>query len=88
MQAIVSMAHGTGCKVVAEGVELAESVPVLRAMGCDIAQGFYFARPMAMDAVLPWFESWPQAWALVAPTEIAQGPDRLASLWRHRALYK
>ena len=71
VQAIVSMAHGTGCQVVAEGVELAESVPLLRAMGCDIAQGFYFGRPMPMSAVLPWFEAWPRAWALVAPAETA-----------------
>jgi len=80
VQAIVSMAHGTGCQVVAEGVELAESVPVLRAMGCDIAQGYYFARPMPMSEVLPWFESWPQAWALVAPAETGRSPDRLARL--------
>jgi len=80
VQAIVSMAHGTGCQVVAEGVELAESVPVLRAMGCDIAQGYYFARPMPMSEVLPWFESWPQAWALVAPAETGRSPDRLARI--------
>ena len=75
VQAIVSMAHGTGCRAVAEGVELAESIPLLRAMGCDLAQGYYFARPMPMSAVLPWFEQWPQAWALVAPAETA--PDCL-----------
>jgi len=71
VQAIVSMAHGTGCQVVAEGVELAESLPILRAMGCDSAQGFYFGRPMPMSAVLPWFEAWPRAWALMAPDETA-----------------
>jgi EAL domain-containing protein (putative c-di-GMP-specific phosphodiesterase class I) len=70
VQAIVSMAHGTRCRVVAEGVELAESVPVLQAMGCDIAQGYYIARPMPVSKLLPWFEAWPQAWVLMAPAEM------------------
>ena len=80
VQAIVSMAHGTGCRAVAEGVELAESVPLLRAMGCDLAQGYFFARPMAMSAVLPWFEQWPQAWALVAAAGSADCAERLTGL--------
>ena len=37
--------------MVAEGVENAEQVDALQRLGCDIAQGYYFGRPMAADAV-------------------------------------
>ena len=44
-RAIIDMAHAMGMTVVAEGVETAAQVDALRGMGCDYAQGFYFARP-------------------------------------------
>jgi len=43
--AIISMAHSMALKVVAEGVETPEQLSVLRTLGCDAAQGFYFAHP-------------------------------------------
>jgi len=52
--AIISMAHGLGLEVVAEGVETAEQLDFLRAQGCDLAQGYYFSRPLAMDALRLW----------------------------------
>ncbi len=52
VRAMIDLAHALGLKVVAEGVEDAATVTLLRAWGCDIAQGFHFARPMAADAFL------------------------------------
>lgn len=46
VQAIISMAHSLGMKVVAEGVETREQLEVLRALRCNGAQGYLFARPM------------------------------------------
>jgi EAL domain-containing protein (putative c-di-GMP-specific phosphodiesterase class I) len=46
VRAIISMAHGLGRSTVAEGVETAVQLDALRALGCDYAQGFYFAHPM------------------------------------------
>jgi EAL domain-containing protein (putative c-di-GMP-specific phosphodiesterase class I)/FixJ family two-component response regulator len=46
---VVDLAHRFGALVCAEGVENAEDVLVLSAMGCDLAQGYFFARPMPAD---------------------------------------
>ncbi len=43
--AIISMAHSLALQVVAEGVETPEQLNVLRTLGCDAAQGYYFAHP-------------------------------------------
>ena len=52
-QAIVSstiaLAHNLGLKVVAEGIEDAETAQWLQGRGCDIGQGYTFARPMPVD---------------------------------------
>ena len=42
----IDLGHNLGLTVVAEGVEGAEHVSALRDLGCDIAQGYHFARPM------------------------------------------
>ena len=47
LKAIVAMAHGMGMPLVTEGVETAEQAAVLKAMGCDFAQGYLFAKPMS-----------------------------------------
>ena len=52
VESVVDLAHAVGLSVVAEGVEHADQVELLRAMGCDFAQGFHFARPLAADAAL------------------------------------
>lgn len=43
---IIEMCREMGIQSVAEGVEAAEQLDLLRAFGCDIAQGFYFDRPL------------------------------------------
>ncbi len=51
VDAVVSLGHSLGLAVVAEGVETAGQADLLRAMGCKLAQGFLFARPMAAEQV-------------------------------------
>jgi diguanylate cyclase (GGDEF)-like protein len=43
--AVVNLAHNLGLSAVAEGVETAEQSRRVRLVGCDLAQGFYFAAP-------------------------------------------
>jgi EAL domain-containing protein (putative c-di-GMP-specific phosphodiesterase class I) len=47
VEAIIAMAHKLDLRVVAEGVETAAQEEFLRARGCDAAQGYLYARPMA-----------------------------------------
>ena len=48
VQSTIALAHSLGRTVVAEGVEDQSSLDDLRAMGCDIAQGFAIGRPMGV----------------------------------------
>jgi diguanylate cyclase len=49
--AIINLAHSLGLGTVADGVETKEQVDELRTLGCDVGQGFYFARPRPSDAI-------------------------------------
>ena len=47
---IISLAQTLGAKVIAEGVETAEQVALLKAWKCQYAQGYYFSKPLPPDA--------------------------------------
>jgi EAL domain-containing protein (putative c-di-GMP-specific phosphodiesterase class I) len=44
---MIAMAHALGMRVVAEGVENRRQMMLLRTLGCDEGQGYFFSRPMA-----------------------------------------
>jgi EAL domain-containing protein (putative c-di-GMP-specific phosphodiesterase class I) len=50
-QAIVSMGHALGLRVLAEGVETVEQLQFLRSHDCDEGQGYLFATPATPDAL-------------------------------------
>lgn len=49
VSAVVGLGHALGLTVTAEGVETPEQLDRLRELGCDIGQGFYFARPQPSE---------------------------------------
>ncbi len=50
-RAILTMAHGLGMQVLAEGVENEEQLNLLRTKGCDLIQGYWFSPPVAAEAL-------------------------------------
>lgn len=53
--AIIDLSHKFGHQVVAEGIENSKVLAKLQAMGCDMGQGFYLARPMGWaDCLAAW----------------------------------
>ncbi|GAC1299652.1 MAG: hypothetical protein NVSMB19_04390 [Vulcanimicrobiaceae bacterium] len=57
VRSIVDLAHRINMDVVAEGVEDADVLEVLRTIGCDRVQGYGCARPMTLDALREFFAS-------------------------------
>lgn len=57
VKAILAMAKGFGLKVVAEGVENNEQLGFIATQGCDLAQGYLFAKPMTDEAYLGYLKN-------------------------------
>lgn len=49
VQSTIQLAHNLGKQVVAEGIEDSETLEVLKQLGCDIAQGYFFSKPMPAE---------------------------------------
>jgi EAL domain-containing protein (putative c-di-GMP-specific phosphodiesterase class I) len=60
---IIGLGHSLGLEIIAEGVENAATAAALARLGCDIAQGFWFGKPMPGDALRDWLSAWqPMGW--------------------------
>jgi EAL domain-containing protein (putative c-di-GMP-specific phosphodiesterase class I) len=46
MEAVVNLAHALGLKTVAEGIETTKQLDLLRNLGCELGQGYYFSGPL------------------------------------------
>jgi diguanylate cyclase (GGDEF)-like protein/PAS domain S-box-containing protein len=65
--AVVALGATLDLEVVAEGIEFLEQWHTLRDLGCELGQGFYFARPMDVDATLEFLAARTEARAGDAP---------------------
>ena len=60
VESIVALGRALRLTVVAEGVETAGQAHILREMGCDLAQGYYYAQPMAAAEFVARYDSSPR----------------------------
>ena len=75
VQSVIELGQNLGLDIVAEGVETAQALATLRGFGCDIAQGYYIARPAPVEI----FDAWLAARRSSTPPPIAGTPSRQAS---------
>ena len=54
----IDIVHTLGMEVVAEGVETKEALEILKNMGCDYAQGYYFTKPLTYDNFIKWYRGY------------------------------
>jgi len=71
VRAAVDLSHALGLDAVAEGVEDEATLERLTLLGCDRAQGYFIAKPMPADAVLPWLQRHVAAPTLVHPPQLS-----------------
>jgi diguanylate cyclase (GGDEF)-like protein/PAS domain S-box-containing protein len=62
--AIVTLARSLGVPAVAEGIERPDQLAWLREVGCDLGQGYLFARPSTVEDLATWLEQRPAEWGL------------------------
>lgn len=75
IRSVVTLAHGLGLEVIAEGVEDYETRVLLAAAGSDCFQGYHVARPFAPDAFAKWLQTY-------RPVPIASGYAMVAASQR------
>lgn len=58
---IITLTRELNFRVVAEGVETLEQYDYLKQQGCEVFQGYYFARPMNLQSLIQWMADTPPA---------------------------
>jgi diguanylate cyclase (GGDEF)-like protein len=77
VRSTIDLAHGLGMKVTAEGVETEVSFKLLQAMGCDMAQGYGIAKPMAYDHLLTFLHDFNSgSRGVLAPAPLGQASPK------------
>ncbi len=69
VRSAIDMGHGLGLKVVAEGIETEEAASRLRDFGCDVAQGYLYAKPMPLAAFETWLEGRERVPVIAVPVD-------------------
>ena len=58
VKTIILMSHGLGMKVVAEGIETRQQLTFYQVENGDIAQGYFFSKPLAQNEFMELLETW------------------------------
>jgi diguanylate cyclase (GGDEF)-like protein len=72
VKSTIELAHSLSLRAIAEGVENAETLQALRALGCDFAQGYYFGKPLTAQAFTSWVEHQSRRFMTREPDGLAQ----------------
>jgi EAL domain-containing protein (putative c-di-GMP-specific phosphodiesterase class I) len=65
VRSVIELAHGLGLQVTAEGVETVEQLAALRALGCDLVQGYLMAHPLDPGELVAWASRHKRRWKLL-----------------------
>lgn len=57
VRAIIGVAHSLGMEVVAEGIETQEQLDLLKDLGCDYGQGYFFSRPLPAEQLVDYLKA-------------------------------
>jgi EAL domain-containing protein (putative c-di-GMP-specific phosphodiesterase class I)/GGDEF domain-containing protein len=76
VKTIISLAHALGMRVVAEGVDSAESIAAITALECEMAQGFFIGRPMRGDLIPEWMERYESSSAMRRTAVVREWPGK------------
>jgi diguanylate cyclase (GGDEF)-like protein len=71
VRSAIDMGHALGLKVVAEGIETEAAAARLSEFGCDIAQGFLYAKPMPLEALDAWLTGKTRVPVVATPVDFA-----------------
>lgn len=66
VKSMIDLAHGLGLSATAEGVETPEQLRLLRALRCDVIQGFLVAAPLEPGALAEWRADFEERWPALA----------------------
>lgn len=69
----IDLAHKLDLNAIAEGVEDEAAWDLLTGLGCDLAQGYFIAKPMPGEDLIRWYETWRAARPIPPGTPIAAG---------------
>lgn len=72
VRSVIDLAHGLGLQVTAEGVETIEQLAALRALGCDLIQGYLVAHPLEATDLVAWNSRHKRRWKLLTRPAEAQ----------------
>ncbi len=59
VKSTIDLAHNLGLSVIAEGVETQEILDMLNILGCDMAQGYFIGKPVAVVEFEKWYALYP-----------------------------
>jgi diguanylate cyclase (GGDEF)-like protein/PAS domain S-box-containing protein len=58
VSSVILMAKSLGLSIVAEGAETENQVKLLKSMGCDIVQGYFYSRPLPLERLIDFIKEW------------------------------